>query len=98
MQFEKTINADKINNIKQGLLTGLLIANCIFCRWGVAFLVKDITSQDAVIDLSVFKGDIVYAQACMEEITKSFPSCFSIENIDNNFFLIRFNDYIAGIW
>jgi hypothetical protein len=91
LQFNNTINPEKIS---KALLTGLLIANCIFCRWGVKFLVADVATQTATIDLKSFKGDTVYAQSCIEELNQALPGCYSIKNINNSFLLIRFDGNI----
>ena len=92
MNFKKTIDPVKINNIRKGLLAGLLVTNCIFCRWGVQLLIKDLTTHNAAVDLSVFNGDIVYATSCIEEVKQALPSCFVTKNIDDRFFLIKFVD------
>jgi hypothetical protein len=89
LRFNSKINPQKIS---QGLLTGLLLANCTFCRWGVILNVKQVSSQTAIIDLSPFKNDIIYATQCAKEVSELLPSCYETKFIDNKFFIIRFRD------
>jgi hypothetical protein len=92
--LEQTISSKKITAIRKELLTGLLTANCIFCRWGVKFIIKDLSTSSAVIDLKEFKGDNVYAPSCIKEVKQSLPPCYIAKQLNKDFFLIRFNDNI----
>jgi hypothetical protein len=94
LKFDKSINPQRIS---RGLLTGLVIANCIFCRWGVTFSVKQVASSTAWIDLKEFKGDVVYAQHCAKELGELLPSCYSMRIIEDWVLLIRFDDDLKTI-
>jgi hypothetical protein len=94
LKFSKSVNPQIIG---RGLLTGLILVNCAFCRWGVILNVKSTTSVAAVIDLSTFKGDSVYAENCVKEINELLPSCYSTKIIDDKFLLIEFKDNLKTI-
>jgi hypothetical protein len=91
--FDKKINPARISN---GLLTGLIIAGCNFCRWGVSLKIKQIASQTAWIDVSeLFENDTVYAQHCIKEIKELLPSCYVTKLIENRVLLIKIDEDIG---
>jgi hypothetical protein len=94
LRFDKKINPEKIS---KGLLVGLVLANCVFCRWGVKFEIRSISAQTAWVDLRPFNGDEIYADSCIKEMKDFLPSCYSTKIMDNKALLIRFNDDMATI-